>query len=100
MVTEMIKYDFILMSGDADAFLEKLQSVGVVDITRSLKPIDEKSEKLSARAEIYRKALSQLKEVKQADDPGQKPNDVAVEVMETIRDKEAIESLMDSCLAE
>ena len=80
------------MSGDADAFLEKLQSVGVVDITRSLKPIDEKSEKLSARAEIYRKALSQLKGVEQADDPGQKPNDVAVEVMETIRDKEAIES--------
>ena len=57
MVTEMTKYDFILMSGDADAFLEKLQSVGVVDITRSMKPIDEKSEKLSARAEIYRKPL-------------------------------------------
>ena len=35
MVTEMTKYDFILMSGDADTFLEKLQSVGVVDITRS-----------------------------------------------------------------
>ena len=50
MVTEMTKYDFILLSGDADAFLEKLQSVGVVDITRSLKPVDEKSEKLSARA--------------------------------------------------
>ena len=61
MVTEMTKYDFILMSGDADAFLEKLQSVGVVDITRSLKPIDDKSEKLSARAEIYRKALAALK---------------------------------------
>ena len=42
MVTEMTKYDSILMSGDADAFLEKLQSVGVVDITRSLKPIDDK----------------------------------------------------------
>ena len=92
MVTEMTKYDFILMSGDADAFLEKLQSVGVVDITRSLKPVDEKSEKLSARAEIYRKALSQLKEVEKADDPGQKPTDFAVEVMQTVRDKEAIEA--------
>ena len=92
MVTEMTKYDFILMSGDADAFLEKLQSVGVVDITRSLKPVDEKSEKLSARAEIYRKALSALKEVVKADDPGQKPTDFAVEVMETVRDKEAIEA--------
>ena len=46
MVTEMTKSDFILMSGDADAFLEQLQAVGVMDITRSLKPIDEKSEKL------------------------------------------------------
>ena len=92
MVTEMTKYDFILMSGDADAFLEKLQSVGVMDITRSLKPVDEKSEKMSARAEIYRKSLSALKGIEIAEDPGQKPNDVAVEVMETIRDKEAIES--------
>ena len=92
MVTEMTKYDFILMSGDADAFLEKLQSVGVMDITRSLKPVDEKSEKMSARVEIYRKSLSALKGIEIAEDPGQKPNDVAVEVMETIRDKEAIES--------
>ena len=91
MVTEMTKYDFILMSGDADAFLEKLQSVGVVDITRSLKPIDENSEKLSARADIYRKALSCLKTVEKADDPGQKPTDFAVEVMETVHDKEVIE---------
>ncbi len=92
MVTEMTKYDFILLSGDADAFLEKLQSVGVVDITRSMKPIDDKSEKLSARAEIYRKALAQLKEIEKADDPGQKPTDFAVEVMETVRDKDAIEA--------
>ncbi len=92
MVTEMTKYDFILLSGDADAFLEKLQSVGVVDITRSMKPIDEKSEKLSARAEIYRKAISALKEIEKADDPGQKPTDFAVEVVETVRDKDAIEA--------
>ena len=88
----MTKYDFILMSGDADAFLEKLQSVGVVDITRSLKPIDEKSEKLSARAEIYRKSLAALKEVVKAEDPGQKPTDFAVEVMETVQEKETIEA--------
>ena len=92
MVTEMTKYDFILMSGDADAFLEKLQSVGVVDITRSTKPVDDQSEKLSARAEVYRKALSSLKQVEKADDPGQKPTDFAVEVMETVNEKAAIEA--------
>ena len=91
MVTEMTKYDFILMSGDADAFLEKLQSVGMIDITRSLKPIDDKSEKLSARAEVYRTALAHLKEVEKADDPGEKPTDFAVAVMETVREKGAIE---------
>ena len=57
-----------------------------------MKPIDEKSEKLSVRAEIYRKALSALKAVEKADDPGQKPNDFAVEVMQTVREKEAIEA--------
>jgi len=92
MVTEMTKYDFILMSGDADAFLEKLQAVGVVDITRSLKPVDDQSEKLSARADVYRKALSSLKAVEKADDPGQKPTDFAVEVMETVNEKAAIEA--------
>ena len=80
------------MSGDADAFLEKLQAVGVVDITRSLKPIDDKSEKLSARAEVYRKALASLKAVEKADDPGQKPTDFAVEVMQTVNEKAAIEA--------
>ena len=92
MVTEMTKYDFILMSGDADVFLKKLQMVGMVDITRSLKPVDEQSEKLSARADIYRKALSTLKAVEKADDPGQKPTDFAVEVMETLHDKEVLEA--------
>ena len=88
MVTEMTKYDFILLSGDADAFLEKLQTVGVVDITRSLKPIDDKSEKLSARAEVYRKAAALLKDIEKADDPGQKPNDFAAEVLETVKEKD------------
>ena len=92
MVTEMTKYDFILLSGDADAFLEKLQAVGVMDITRSLKPVDERSEKLTARAEVYRMALAQLKGVEPAEDPGKRPTDVAVAVMETVRDKEAIEA--------
>ena len=88
MVTEMTKYDFILMSGDADAFLEKLQAVGVMDITRSLKPVDEKSEKLSNRAEIYRKALVALKEVEPAEFAEKTYGDIAVNVLETVKGKE------------
>ena len=88
MVTEMTKYDFILMSGDADAFLKKLQEVGLVDITRSVKPIDEASEKLSYHADIYRKALSALKEVKPAEFAEKTYGDLAVNVMETVKGKE------------
>ncbi len=43
MVDKMIKYSFILLDRDKDKFLEKLQSLGVVDITRSKKPVDETS---------------------------------------------------------
>ena len=89
MVTEMTKYDFILMSGDADAFLKKLQEVGLVDITRSVKPVDEKSEKLSIRAEIYRKALAVLKDVEPAEFAEKTYGDLAVNVMETVNSREA-----------
>ena len=88
MVTEMTKYDFILMSGDADAFLSKLQEAGVMDITRSLKPIDEKSEKLSHRAEIYRKAIAALKGVEPAEFAEKTYGDLAVNVLETVKGKE------------
>ena len=88
MVTEMTKYDFILMSGDADAFLNKLQEIGLVDITRSLKPVDEQSEKLSLRAGIYRKALSALKGVEPAEFAEKTYGDLAVNVLDTLKEKE------------
>jgi len=88
MVTEMTKYDFILMSGDADAFLAKLQQIGLVDITRSVKPVDEQSEKLAFRAEIYRKALSALKQVEPAEFAEKTYGDLAVNVLDTISGKD------------
>ena len=86
----MTKYDFILLSGDMEFFLEKLQSVGVVDITRSTKPIDETSEKLSLQADIMRRAQLTLKNVKPADKSGEAPKEVAAEVMETQNEKEIL----------
>ena len=88
MVTEMTKYDFILMSGDADGFLKKLQEIGLVDITRSVKPIDEQSEKLSTHADIYRKALSHLKAVEPAEFAAKPQGDLAVNVIDTVKEKE------------
>ena len=92
MVTEMTKYDFILLSGDMDAFLQRLQSIGLVDITRSTKPIDEKSEKLSSRAGVLRKALSLLKEVAPAESPLKLPADCASDVIETVSEIEAMQA--------
>jgi len=38
-----MKYSFILLSGETEDFLNRIQEVGVVDVTRSAKPIDELS---------------------------------------------------------
>lgn len=43
MIDKMTKYSFILLSGESEAFLGKLQELGLVDITRSIKPVDEES---------------------------------------------------------
>ena len=88
----MTKYEFILLSGDMESFLERLQAVGVVDITRSTKPIDETSEKLSLQADIMRRAQLALKNVSPAQNSGDKPKEVAAEVMQTLNEKEALKA--------
>ena len=61
----MTKYSFILLSGQTEEFLSKLQDLGVIDVTRSLKPVDEKSERILAEADDAKKALSVLKNCKE-----------------------------------
>lgn len=43
MIVPMTKYSFILLGADKENFFDKLSELGVVDITRSHKAIDEKS---------------------------------------------------------
>ena len=43
MIDKMTRYSFILLNGEETAFLEQLQEVGLVDITRSEKPMNEVS---------------------------------------------------------
>ncbi len=92
MVTEMTKYNFILLSGDVEEFLKKLQDVGVMDITRSTKPVDEMSETLSSKAGNYRKALSLLKDVTPAEFADKTYGDLAEDVINTVNEKDAMES--------
>ena len=49
MIDKMTRYDFVLLSGEKDSFLESLGALGVMDITRSSKPVDEKSAGLLSR---------------------------------------------------
>ena len=88
----MTKYNFILLSGDVEDFLKKLQGVGVMDITRSLKPVDEKSEYLSSKAGTFRKALSLLKNVQPAEFAEKVYGDLASNVIETVNEKEEAEA--------
>ena len=56
----MTKYSFILMTEEKDGFLEQLQELGVVDISRSEKPVDSDSSVMFHKAERARKTLEFL----------------------------------------
>ena len=60
MIEKMTKYSFALLSGDAEKFLLDLEGLGVVDITRSQKPVDDLSSQLSTEAQACRKAINYL----------------------------------------
>lgn len=60
MISPMTKYSFILLSGQTEEFLSKIQDLGVIDITRSVKPVDEKSEALLSEADTVKQALNVL----------------------------------------
>ena len=52
MISKMTKYSFILLSGDKDSFIEKLGALGLVDIVRSSKPVDDASHSMMAEIEL------------------------------------------------
>ena len=68
MITKMTKYSFVLLSGEKEGFLEKIQELGVVDITRSVKPVDDHSHEMLAEASRARKVLEFLESLNYKDD--------------------------------
>ena len=60
MITPMTRYSFILLSGEQEGFLSELQELGLVDITRSVKPVDEGTSSLLARAERLSGLIQEL----------------------------------------
>lgn len=88
MVTKMTKYSFILLSEQTEGFLNSIQELGVVDISRSLKPIDEQSSEMLAEADRAKKALSILAACKDGSDKDFKfdgcPVDAVLETQDRI----------------
>ena len=60
MIEKMTKYSWILLNSDKDSFLENLRGLGIVDIKRSLKPVDGQSEKMLVSIEALRKRISEI----------------------------------------
>ena len=52
MIASMTKYSFILLNGEQNDLLEKIQELGLVDITRSTKPVDDVSQRLSGEIDL------------------------------------------------
>ena len=64
----MTKYSFILMTGEKEGFLEQLQELGVVDISRSVKPVDQDSSEMFAKASRAKKAIEFLESINYSKD--------------------------------
>ena len=63
MIASMTQYAFILLRGEERSLLEKLQELGLVDITRSEKPVDECSRGLSSEIELLDGTIQGIQKV-------------------------------------
>lgn len=86
MISRMTRYDFILLNGQSEEFLQKLQELGVVDIQRSRKPVDAKSAGMLEKTLKIRRAIAVL----EALDYSKDPDFQAIE-------KEASQTVIDGC---
>ena len=69
MISKMTKYSFILLTGEKEGFLEQLQELGVVDISRSVKPVDQDSSEMLAKASRAKNVLEYLEGVNYSKGP-------------------------------
>lgn len=60
MISQMTKYGFVMLNGQSEDFLHQLQELGVVDIARSRKPVDDKSSAMLEKTLKIRRAIGVL----------------------------------------
>ena len=64
MIKKMTKYSFVVFHREVEAFLQKLQEIGVVDVTRQKRAIDSYSMEKFEEIARYNAAASALKRIK------------------------------------
>ena len=105
MIEKMTKYSFIMLSSYTEDFLQKLQEIGMMDITRSRKPVDEKSAALLDRMKDCKDTAAYLKKADWSKDPDREQIEKAAAgvslpdtdpVVYVRQQKEALEELKDS----
>ncbi|MGN0201970.1 MAG: V-type ATP synthase subunit I [Candidatus Cryptobacteroides sp.] len=69
MIEKMTKYSFILLKGKDEDFLTAVQELGVVDITRSSKPVDKESADLMNLTKELGAAIKALTSLDWSEDP-------------------------------
>ena len=77
MVDKMIKYSFILLSEETDGFLSRLQELGVVDVTRSAKPIDDHSAAMLDSVSTAKRVIGRLETINYSKDENKKAIELA-----------------------
>ena len=63
MISPMTKYSFILLNGEQEGLLERLQEIGLVDITRSEKPVDPESFQMMGEIDLLKGIIQGLEKV-------------------------------------
>ena len=66
MIKKMTKYSLILLNSELETFLQKLQELGLVDITRSVRAIDKDSKAEMDLIAEYNNAIKRLKSITDA----------------------------------
>ncbi len=79
MIEKMTKYSFVLLDAGKEDFLSRLQELGLVDITRSDKPVDERTAALLDGIEARKKRISEIEKGSDATLHGLKERFTALE---------------------
>ena len=97
MISRMTKYSFILLAGEGEVFLGKLQELGLMDITRSEKPVDDCS---AAMLDEISKLKSTISEMGKLDFSRDADSEAIQKAAAAVHPEGDVQQLADKALAD